>query len=256
MEIIYSAKLKYLAGLFLWVGIFALRAANPGDVIINEIYFDAKKGLGKSHFEAVELLVVADKLNLNGLQVSDRPIWNVPKNDQCTLQDLGHGFLSAVPSGTLIVIYDGNGTDDTNANDFTLSFYARSSLYCNVAPTGNAFSFRKPGKSLHLLYLNGQVDFLKYRASNATHNGPADPGKLGWENGVKGYIDVGMIGENVGFRFLGNKADLNDFPAAWMAYSEDYKKDNNLGKPNGGVNTVWIEALRAKASQAQTAVPK
>lgn len=248
--------MKLLAGLFLVIGSSLLRAVQPGDVIINELYFHPTKGAGKDHIQAVELLVVADKPNLNGLQVSDRPLWNVPKNGQCTVQDLGAGFLDAVPSGTLIVIYNGKGTDDTDVSDFTLSFYAQSSLYCNVAPEGRAFGFRNVGHSLHLLHFNKQVDFVKYRADDATHHAPSEPGKLSWENGAQGHVPIGKIGENVGIRFLGNKPDLNDFLAAWMPYAEDVKTANNLGEPNGGRNTEWVKALRAKATKPTSSAQK
>src|SRR5690606_14872380 len=131
------------------------------------------------------------------------------------------GFLSAVRSGTLIVIYNGSGQDDTNPADFVLKFYAKSSLFCNIAPTKNAFDLRKQGRALHLLHLARQVDFLKYRASDAKHFAPATPGLLHWEGGREGHVDVGKTGENTGIRFLGDKPDLNDFPAAWIAYPKN-----------------------------------
>lgn len=245
----YIAKLKYLVGILALVGVPNLYAVQPYDVIINELYFPPLKPKGKGPLQAVELLVVKEGLNLNGLQVSDRMLWNVPAKDQCTLQDLGRGFLEKVPSGTLIVIYNGKGKDDTNADDFVLTFYAQSSLFCNVAPSGSAFHVRGVGNGFHLLHLNRQVDFVKFRASDATHKAPADPGKLNWENGVNGHVDVKETGQNLGIRFLGNKPDLNDYPAAWMPYSDKGRDLDTLGKPNGGLNTDWIEELRAKSSR-------
>ncbi len=226
-------------------------AIEPGDVIASEVYLPVGKLEGKERVQCIEFLVVKDKVDLNGMQLSTRPKWNIPTNDQCTLQDMGSGFLSSVPAGTLLVILNGKGKDDTNSSDFTLSFYAQSSVFCNVAPTGHAFRFGRPGMAFHLLHLNKQVDFVKYRASDATHSAPADPGTLGWENGVKGHIDFGKFGANVGFRFMGNKPDLNDFPAAWIPYPDAPENSHNLGEPNGGLNTEWIMALRAKASKAK-----
>ncbi len=241
--------LKNVVFVVFLMSLSTLRAFQPGDVIFNEVHFDSNKPADKGILSAVELLVVADKADLNGLQVTDRPFWNVPKNDQCTLQDLGRGFLGTVRSGTLIVIYNGKGQDDTDGEDFVMTFYARSSLFCNVAPTKSAFDLAPVGRGIHLLHLGAQVDFVKYRASNAEHFAPAHPGKLKWEKGADGHIAIGKIGENMGVRFYGDKPDLNDFPIAWFPYSETHKKDNNLGLPNGRANTRWINALRDKASK-------
>lgn len=250
MDSIVSARLKFLIALFLFAA-STLGAVQPGDVIINEVYFGAPREAEKDSLQVVELLVVTDGSNLNGLQVSDRPRWNVPDKGQCTLQDSGLGFLSAVGSGTLLVIYNGSGTDDTNAVDHLLIFYAQSSLFCNLAPTGEPFSFAKAGDGMHLLHLGKQVDFVKYRVTSAPSPGQADPGKLNWENGAKGHINIGNLGDNVGFRFLGNKPELNDYLATWMPYSEQYKTANNLGQPNGGVNTEWVKALRTDSERAR-----
>ncbi|MBA4148819.1 MAG: hypothetical protein H0X66_11955 [Verrucomicrobia bacterium] len=240
----------WTSGLSLWLftGLCALHAIEPGDVIINEVYFDNyTKDRGTNHFEAVELLVVKDKINLNGLQISDRDIWTVPSEFQCILQDAGQGFLQSVRSGTLLVIYDGAGDDDTDGEDFTITLYARSSLFCNLAGRTNAFYLGNYGDNLHLMHNNKQVDFIKYRPNNRPERG-GDPGNLEWDKGFDGFIDVGLSGESTGFRFLGDKQELNAYPAAWQAYSESYFKSNNLGKPNGGRNTVWIEKLRQQSS--------
>ena len=225
-----------------------LFAAAPGDIIINEVYFNATDG-PTNDVEAVELLVVTDNVDLTGIQISDRDVWNAPSEEQCTLQDLGQGFLRSVPSGTLIVIYDGNGTDDTDASDFVMRFWARSSLYCNVAPTGRALQLGDHGDNLHLIQGNKQLDFVKYRASDRPGAGKGEPGNLNWEKGREGYIDIGPYRTTRGFRYLGDKADLNDFPVAWQVYSETYLEQNNLGEPNGGRNTTWIEQLRSQHSK-------
>ncbi len=219
------------------------RAVAPGEVIINEVYFNLLESPEPNHFEAVELLVVKSGLDLNGLQISDRDIWNRQSEDQCTVQDLGQGFLGNLRPGTLIVLYNGIGTDDTNASDFVLRFYAQSSLFCNSAPHTNSFRIADSGDNLHLLHLGKQVDFLKYRTKTGKLTS-ADPGELGWDGGVKATIDVGKEDENVGFRFLGDKPELNDYPAAWRPYTEPYLETNNLGEPNGGKNSDWIEKLR------------
>lgn len=232
-----------------------MEAVEPDEVIINELYFSPKGG-GPGHFETVELLVVANELDLNGLQVSDRDFWNRQTEEQCTLQDLGQGFLAAVRSGTLLVIHRGEGTDDTDPSDFLLRFYAKSSLFCNTAPTTNAFKFSNQEDNLHLLHRGGdQVDFIKYRASNRKNQGSSEPGVLEWENGAKGCISIGLIDENVGVRFLGNKPELNNFPAAWQAYSETYRVSDNIGKPNGGLNTQWINELRQRVDPKYIPVP-
>ncbi len=235
-----------LLGAALFLGLGSATALEIGDVTINEVYFSPKGG-GQGHHEAVELLVAKDKVDLNGITISDRDFWEKPTEDQCTLQDLGQGFLSSVRSGTLIVIYNGIGEDDTDPNDFVLRFYAKSSLYCNTAPTGNSFKFSNKGDNLHLFQFSKQLDFVKYRTSDLSTRGIADPGLLEWQGGASGYVDVALTGQSTGFRFLGNRADLNDYPAAWTPYSETYKENNNLGKPNGGVNTEWIRLLREKS---------
>ncbi|MFN7140949.1 MAG: hypothetical protein ACK4UN_16585 [Limisphaerales bacterium] len=231
-----------------WVVLLAgsLQAIEPGDVIINEVYYHPRTVV-TNHYEAVELLVVKDKVDLNGLQLSDRDVWNVPTEYQCTLQDAGKGFLKSVPSGTLIVIYDGKGDDDIDHSDFTLKLYARSSLYCNLGGRTNAFHLGNYGDNLHLMHVGKQVDFLKYRPNDRPERG-GDPGSLDWEKGFDGFIDVGLMNENVGFRFIGDKPYLNDFLATWMIYPETYLESDNLGKPNGGRNTAWIEKLRESSS--------
>lgn len=223
-------------------------AVEPGDVIINEVYFNnVSKDLGTNHFDAVELLVVADKSDLNGLMISDRDKWNVRGEFAGILQDAGQGFLRSVRSGTLLVIYDGTGEDDTDATDFTLALYTDSSLFCNLAGQTNMFLIGNPGDNLHVLHNEQQVDFVKYRPNDKPEHG-GDPGRLGWDKGFNGFIDVGLVNENAGFRFLGDKADLNDYPAAWQPYPESYYQTNNLGQPNGGRNTVWIESLRRQGA--------
>ncbi|MFN7139364.1 MAG: hypothetical protein ACK4UN_08505 [Limisphaerales bacterium] len=232
------------------IGITGVSAIAPGDVIINEVYF-SNKGGGPGHYEAVELLVVADKLNLNGLQISDRDLWHKPAEYQCTINDMGQGFLSSVRSGTLIVIYDGPGTDVIDTNNFVLKLYTQSSLFCNTAPGTNGFSLVNKADNLHLVHLNKQIDFVKYQVAGANTRAPGDPGTLSWDNGGEGHIVIDADGGSTGFRFLGNKPELNDYPAAWHAYSEKYTKVDNLGKPNGGANTEWIERLRQQ-TQFQT----
>lgn len=229
------------------------QAVEPGDVVLNEVYFNLLESPEPNHFEAVELLVVQDNLDLNGLQVSDRDIWDRPAEDQCTLQDLGQGFLRGVKSGTLIVLFNGAGEDDTDSSDFLLRFFATSSLYCNVAPTTNAFRIADQGDNLHLLHSGRQVDFLRY-LSKTSKRRAGEPGTLTWHGGNDGFIEIGDIDENVGFRFHGDKPELNDYPAAWLPYSEPTTKASNLGQPNGGRNTDWIEQLRKKkTSQARVA---
>ena len=223
----------------------SLLAVQPGDVIINEVYFNTKNET--NILEAVELLVVKDKLDLNGLQITDRGVWNKATEDQCTLNDLGQGFLNEVSSGVIVVIYNGGGEDDTDASDFVLRFYAKSSLFCNVAPTTNAFRLNDRGDNLHLLHLGKQIDFLKYRAADFSKQGSGEPGSLNWQNGANGFIEIGKEDENCGFHFLGDKADLNDYPAAWQPYPETYLEKNNLGKPSDGRNAEWVKQLRASS---------
>lgn len=227
----------------------SLHAVEPGDVIINEVYFDNfAKDLGTNHFDAVELLVVTDKSDLNGLLISDRDIWNVPSEFDGILQDAGQGFLRSVRSGTLVVIYDGTGTDDTDAADFTITLYSDSSLFCNLGGRTNMFLLGNPGDNLHVLHNDHQVDFIKYRPSNKAERG-GHPGKLGWDKGYDGFIDVGVLNASAGFRYMGDKAELNDYPVAWQPYSESYFITNNLGQPNGGRNTAWIEKLRQSSAK-------
>ncbi len=97
------------------------------------------------------------------------------------------------------------------------------------------------------MHLNKQIDFVKYRPAGSTGPGHGNPGGLYWDQGVESYIEVDADGGSTGFRFLGNKAELNDYPAAWQAYPEKYTKLDNLGKPNGGINTEWITRLREQS---------
>lgn len=241
----------FASGLFLLVliGLGNLNAVEPGDVIINEVYFDNfTRDRGPKHFEAVELLVVADKCDLNGLLISDRDKWNVQTEFQGVLQDAGQGFLRSVRSGTLVVIYDGVGTDDTDPEDFTITLYADSSLFCNLGGRTNAFYLGNYGDNLHLLHNDKQIDFIKFRPNDREERG-GDPGNLEWDNGIDGFIDTGLMNESTGVRYLGDKPELNDFPVAWQRYNETYFESNNLGQPNGGRNTDWIENLRKGAEK-------
>ena len=248
MSLGYVKKLTSILGT-VFLGIASLAALEPNDVIINEVYFFPKGPIDPEHCETVELLVVADKVNLNGLQLSDRDIWKEPSESQVTVQDMGQGFLNSVRSGTLIVIYRREGIDDTDGSDFVIRLHARSSLFCNTAPSTNSFELSNHDDNLHLLHQGKQIDYVRYRASNPSpkERSFAQPGALEWENGSQGFIPIGKLQDNVGIRFVGNKPELNNFPAAWVAYPEPYIKRNNIGKPNGAANTVWIEQLRDKA---------
>ncbi len=227
--------------------VLSAQAVEPGDLIINEVYFN-NRGMAKGHYQAVELLVVKDQADLNPLLISDRDFWQFEAEDQGILQDLGQGFLNSVPSGTLIVIYNGIGTDDTDAKDFVMRFYTKSSLFCNLAPTTNAFRFNPASDNVHLVQEKTQIDFVKFRSTDRARTGPSDPGALNWEKGNQGYVDVGITDENTGIKFVGDKPDMNDFLATWQTYPETYLEQNNLGEPNGGRNTKWIESLRKKSA--------
>ncbi len=250
-------NIGFVSLLFTAFPVCSLLAVEPNEVIINEVYFDEfNKDRGTNHFEAVELLVVTDSLDLNGLQVTDRDVWNVPTEFQCILQDAGQDFLRSVPSGTLLVIYNGQGEDDIDAKDFKLSFYAKSSLFCNVVGKTNAFYLGNYGDNVHLLHNENQVDYIKYRPNDKPARG-GDAGKLEWEKGFDGFIDVGKMNDSTGFRYMGDKPEMNSYPATWQAYTETYIESNNLGLPNGGRNTKWIEKLRAgSVSINATAEPK
>ncbi len=230
---------------------FALtaKALEPGDVIINEVRFNSI-GTGAESSEAVELLVVADKVNLNGLQISDRNEWNKETEEQCILNDLNQGFLTNVRSGTLLVIYAGKGEDKTTGADFTITLHVKSSLFCNASPTGKGFALHNQGDNLHLLHNGRQIDFVKYATQDRRKNLCGDPGSLKWEGGELGYIDISST-EITGFRFMGNTVEWNDHPAIWQTYS--HVEDDNLGSPNGGRNTEWINLLRAESTFNQSA---
>lgn len=240
--------MKLLLSAWLLCSALVVRALGPGDVIFNEIRFNAK-GSGDNHFEAVELLVAVEKANLNGLQISDRNIFYEQDEEQCTLNDLGQGFLQNVPAGTLIVVYDGKGTDDIDNSDFVLRFYVKSSLFCNAAPTGKGFALHNGADNLHLIQNGKQIDFLKYSTVERRNPLSGDPGNLKWEHGATGFIDI--TAEDVGFRFMGDSPELNDFLVTWRTYPGS--EDNNFGIPNGGRNTEWINLLRAKSTSGQSA---
>ncbi|MBN2376411.1 MAG: hypothetical protein JXD22_08420 [Sedimentisphaerales bacterium] len=225
-----------------------VEGALPGEVIINEFYWHTT-GNGPDHYEAVELLVTKNDVNLNGVRVSDRNEWNVIDEGQCTINDQGKGFLTGLRSGTLLVIFNGYGEDDTDASDYVLKLYAQSSPYCDVGATGEAFLLNDKGDNLHLSQGDTeQLDFIKYRSSDYKETGGGDPGKCIWKGGKDGYIDVGTYRLNTGTRYMGNSIEGNDEPKQWENYIETYPMSNNLGLPNGGPNSDWIQALRDKSA--------
>ncbi len=147
------------------------------------------------------------------------------------------------------MLYNGVGVDDVDPKDFVLRFYANSSLFCNIAPTGHSFQLNDGGDSIHLIHSEKQIDFVKYRASDFPTLGAGNPGGLEWEAKSNGCVDVGIRVESTGIRFIGDKPDLNIYHATWQAFAETSLVDNNLGKPNGGRNTTWIENLRTAAKK-------
>lgn len=241
--------MKILASILLIAMAMAAKALQPGDVIINEVRFNPR-GSDLAVFEAVEVLVVADKVNLNGLHITDRNFWDKESEEQCTINDMAQGFLTNVRSGTLVTIYAGKGQDDIDPNDFTLTFYVNSSIFCNAAPTGKAFSLYNHGDNIHLLHKRRQIDFVKYATPERSDGPCGDPGSLKWESGARGFIDISPE-PKAGFRFIADSIELNDYPAAWRTYIG--AEDDNLGKPNGGRNTEWINLLRAKTLYDQSA---
>ena len=222
--------------------VFVAHGVEPGDVIINEVRF-YPKGQHELAVEAVELLVVKDNCDLNGLQLTDRNEYFRATEDQCTLNDLGRGFLKSVPSGTIIVISDGNGNDDTNASDFVMRFHAKSSLYCNIAPTGHAFQLNNQGDNLHILHESRQIDFVQYALNGRLGVSNGQPAGMKWEKEGAGAIEVSDEPLSVGFRFIGDSVELSDFIASWRPFTVE--EDNNVGKPNGGRNSEWIKKLRS-----------
>lgn len=247
--------MRLLLAIWLFASLGVMHGFEPGEIIINEVYFNTSGGPAND-FEAVELLVITNGIDLNGLQVSDRNTWFKSTEDQCTLSDLGQGFLAAVPSGTLVVLYNGTGKDDTNASDFVLRFYIKSSLFCNAAPTGNGFQLNDRGDNLHLTYERQQIDFLQFGSSDETMPPLGEPGGLQWDRSGKGYIDVAPFRHNTGFRFIGDTAEMNDFIATWRVYSETVVEENNLGKPSPGRNAEWVKKLRATAKKPVARPPE
>ena len=238
----------WIFSFMLFAAFGAVAATGPGDIIINEIVFRPKGDDELS--ESVELLVVGDKVNANGLRISDRNEWDKETEDQCVLNDLGQGFLSSVRSGTLIVVCNGKGQDDIDASDFVIRLYVKSSLFCNASPTANAFRLHNRGDNIHLLMGTRQLDFVKFSES-ADRVATGDPGHAKWERGVNGFIDISTVPHHAGFRFMGDSPELNDYLVTWRVYSAD--ENDNVGKPNGGRNTEWINLLRAKSTTTQSA---
>ncbi|QQE13465.1 hypothetical protein JD969_08415 [Planctomycetota bacterium] len=212
-------------------------------VIINEFYWHTTGG-GDGHYEAVELLVIDPNQNLNDLSVSDRNTWNKVSENTVTINDNNKGFLQNLKPGTLIVIYNGKGTDDIDASDYKIHIYAQSSEYATLQNNKYAFKLNDKGDNLHLFTSNQQLHFIKFRSNEYPKEGDGHPGEISWRGGKNGFIDVGLYRLNAGTKFIGKGYGQSVQHSFWQSYSLTYPVANNLGISNGDKNSEWIASLR------------
>ncbi len=238
--------------LLLITGSLAAQTAERGDIIINELYWHNTAG-GEDHFEAVELLVLRD-LDLHQLVLTDAHRWQTPKlgkgEHRLELDDAGTGALRHVRAGTLVVIYDGAGSDDLDGSDHVLKIYAHTSPHARMGSTGHAFRLVDKGDHLHVGQGDEHLHMVRYRAQEYRDMRGGDPGTLPWGNGC---VDVGPYRLNAGSRFVEDSWREANKPKHYQSYQLTYPVVDNLGWPNGGDNTEWIAELRGQPAESLAA---
>jgi predicted outer membrane repeat protein len=218
-------------------------SANIGDVIINE--FSQGSDGGK---EWVEILVVKDNLNLQGVRLTDDPATTGDKLD-ITLSGAGFNSLRA---GTLIVLYNGGDVDGTitpdltynpSVGDYTLQISSRntSGTYAvtrnNIAAWNSVTGAITNASNTDTPRLINASGTEIYRFPRTT---PA------------GATTVPLVPVNRAAAYLGNSAAGATNAANWSA---DFPSPGaNPGLPNGGDNTAWINSLRGNNVNTAPAV--
>jgi Domain of unknown function (DUF4347)/Calx-beta domain/RTX calcium-binding nonapeptide repeat (4 copies) len=208
-------------------------SANIGDVIINE--FSQGSDGGK---EWVEILVVRDNLNLQGVRLTDD--LTPPTGEKLDITLSGTGFNS-LRAGTLIVLYNGGDVDGTitpdltynpSVGDYTLQISSRntSGTYAVTRNIAGSWNFTTGaitnGSNTDLPRLINTSGTAIYTFPKTTPAGATLP----------------SVPVNRASAFLGGNVVDATNPARW---SPDFPSPGaNPGLPNGGDNTAWINSLR------------
>ncbi|MCP4424147.1 MAG: hypothetical protein GY803_06625 [Chloroflexi bacterium] len=179
------------------------------DVVINEW----SQGNGGSK-EWVELLVVNGPIDMRGWDLGDSSAGDLSFNDSA--------LWSAVPSGSLIVVYNGDDPDTGLPPDDTVA------ADCHVVvPHNNAAQFNGDWPQFSNSNTNDNPQ-LRDNAAAIIHNFSAEPGSGRHP----------QSGENAQF----NGASANEIgdPAHWSNNAHNYATPGN---GNDGVNKAWIDSL-------------
>jgi phosphatidylserine/phosphatidylglycerophosphate/cardiolipin synthase-like enzyme len=196
-------------------------------IIINELYNSS------GNDEWLELLVVADSVDLRGWDLRDFSSGGTPQNP---LVFSNAALWQNLRKGTLIVIGRAETAliEDTDPGDFLLVIRTDDALYFSGTP----FSFA------------GASDAVEIRSPGGVHQvgvswGTANASSL---SSPKVHFSGSMTSGNV-TAFNGNSVALTTDPANWFFNTVSATQ----GAGNSPTNTAWITSLRANPDGSGTA---
>lgn len=205
------------------LGALMARAAAPLDVIVNEW----SQGNGGAK-EWVELLVVNGPVDLRNWTLIDG-------NASGTLTFADVSEWSAVPAGTLIVVYNAADrdtslpVDDSDFSDFSVVLAHNNAAF---------FSGTWPGFSNST---NTDNPHLRDETTATVHNYTTAPGTS------PRPVASGAV------HYLSNSAAGVATAGNWALIAAS---DVTPGTPNGGDNTTWVESLRPAAPTGDLSISK
>jgi cardiolipin synthase A/B len=183
----------------------------PFALIINEW----SQGNGGTK-EWVELLVVDGPLDLRG--------WNLAGDEESpsSVTFANHALWAIIPTGTIIVVYNGNQPDDVLPPDDE-----DPSNCVLVLPHNNNLYFSGGWPSFHNTRETDNP-IIRDAQENIIHDFSTDPGT------------ASRPGSNHSVQFNGNSNSAVGDPALW---SVEPALDATPGTGNGGLNSQWVDSL-------------
>ena len=190
-----------------------------GSVIINE--YSADNDRNGNDF--IELLVIADNLDLRGLRLSDNELVDGTLNNGETVFVFGDdAFLNNIPKGTTIALYTGVAGVTTD----TTTSVANGDWKMILAPgTGFTISNDGLGGAIDPGFANSGEAFYLYLPGADGNSGGKDNIWLDFvsfenDNGEApiGLVDLNLPSVADNAYYLGNTAAGNDTAANWRTY--------------------------------------